>query len=95
MAAATNGANKRAAETTARLCDGVLEVAGVQSRTVSHELAWRRTPYHRGDLYITFPLVIFYLAFKKNQNMIKDQKIKYDKKNKNIHSIPHMCVSMF
>jgi hypothetical protein len=47
MAAAdrpTDGANERLAAATAQATDGILVVVGIQSRTASLELAWRRTP---------------------------------------------------
>ena len=42
--AAADGANKQAAEATARRIGGLLAVLGILSRTIGHELACERTP---------------------------------------------------
>jgi hypothetical protein len=56
-----NDANERATEAIARPYDGLVAVAGVQPWTVSHELAWERTPYYGGNLYLAFMFIFIIL----------------------------------
>ena len=52
--AATDGANERTAEATARRVGGLLVVHGIESRTIGHELAWGRTPTEVACIFFVF-----------------------------------------